>query len=137
MAVASHNKGAIFLLASAVWVVLIRTIFWNLGYNRIVQSSSTIVVASDILTAILALVYILLAGMFWLRFTRGYRVGLAVATVSVVFLIASGLFSEFLWPDFPLIILQLLVVYFSLRAYSDYQREKAKAVHPMEYPVFG
>ncbi|GEM_PF-5963376 len=131
MVLAANKKGAILLLASALWVVLIRTVFWGLGYDRGIVGGDTVLV-------VLASVYIIMAALFWLNSPRGFKVGLGLAGLSLLWVIGSGLLSgRLLLPDYAMMILQLLVVYFSLRAYWDYQRAKAKVVHPMEYPVFG
>lgn len=131
MVLAANKKGAILLLAGALWLVLIRTVFWGLGYNRYILGGDTVLV-------VLAFVYIIMAAMFWLNSPRGFRAGLGIAGLSLLWLVVSGLLSGGnRWPDYPMIIVQLLLAYFSLRAYSDYQRARAKVVHPMEYPVFG
>ncbi len=128
---AANKKGAILLLGSALWVVLIRTVFWGPGYYRGIIGGDTVLV-------VLAFVFIIVAALFWLNSPRGFRAGLGVAGLSLLWIVGSGLLSRgFFLPDYPMIVLQLLVVYFSLRAYRDYQRAKAKLVHPMEYPVFG
>ena len=128
---AAHKTGAVSLVASAFWIIMIRTFLWDVSYNRGIFRA-------DVLIVLLALVFLILAGAFWLRDPRGFLAALSVSSLTIVWLVASGYIAGFLWlMDYPLITLQLLVIYFSLRAYSDVQKAKAGAAHPMDYPVFG
>lgn len=130
MASNSTLSSAAHLLAG-FWAVVVRVFLWERGYGEAGFTMEAVLPTA-------AAANLFLAAPVWLEMKRALQASSVFAASTFVYwVVFRVLLGRSSWPDYIMMILQVLAVYFSLRSLVRGKWRQAGSARPLDLPVFG